>query len=143
MPWRTPSTTRHSAGVRTSGCGGRPRFLELEAIGAILAAARPNYPPPGGRCPAPGIDRSPLSFLLHPMVRLPPVRRELRAVLTDRGHTLEGIAGLRRHRLRRMSARNRIRSRMETIGIVLFMLGAVVLSGIVVRALPLGVPTPL
>jgi len=32
---------------------------------------------------------------------------------------------------------------METIGIVLFMLGAVVLSGIIVRTLPLGVPTPL
>src|SRR5690606_33289172 len=55
----------------------------------------------------------------------------------------EGIAGLRRHRFCRRSARKRIRSRMETIGIVLFMLGAVVLSGIIVRTLPLGVPTPL
>src|SRR5918993_1026776 len=32
---------------------------------------------------------------------------------------------------------------METIGLVLFMLAAVIVSGIIVRALPVAVPTPL
>src|SRR5690606_5150455 len=41
------------------------------------------------------------------------------------------------------AARQPARSQMETFGIVLSMLAAVVLSGIVVRALPLGIPTPL
>src|SRR5918992_2902441 len=44
-PWRTQSRTSHSAGVRRSGCGGRPR-RRWPGTSLRLASAASNYPPP-------------------------------------------------------------------------------------------------
>src|SRR5690606_38606072 len=78
-----------------------------------------------------------------PLVRAAPCRRKCAGASSSSGRDRPaGRPGPERRRSKN-AARQPARSQMETFGIVLSMLAAVVLSGIVVRALPLGIPTPL
>ena len=58
MPWRTVLTTRHSAGVSTSGWGGRPRARRVAARGAAGLAHRVNASVANRELPSPTNGRS-------------------------------------------------------------------------------------